>query len=136
MIIGETNGSFEARIPFDAKLVCDLICAIRAQQIARCFFKIEISLDFVIAGGADLGISGTRCRRPGSTPPATDMRPNVNSSCLSNGIRALSPVQAINNLPHSVSSRLDFIGRCPFTEREPNCGTRALHRQTHGEQNM
>ena len=56
MIIGATSRSFEARVPFDSKLVCDLICAIRAQQIARFFFKIEISLGFVVAGGADPGI--------------------------------------------------------------------------------
>jgi hypothetical protein len=35
MIISATSGCFEARIPLDAKLRCDSIRAIDAQQVAR-----------------------------------------------------------------------------------------------------
>ena len=95
------------------ELVRDSIRSVGAQQIAGCFFEIEVPPGILVAGGVDSGIQG-RVKAAGI--PATAMRPKANSSCLSNGIGALSRVQAINNLPHGVSSRLDFISRCPFTE--------------------
>src|SRR5205814_8526479 len=86
-------------------------------------------------GLAGILLAGEAPNSPGETPggptgsprdesvPTADNMPvlrNANSSCLSNGIRALSRVQAIYNFPHRVSSRFDFVGLCPFTELQLN----------------
>jgi hypothetical protein len=56
-IISAASGCFETRIPFNAKIACDFIGAIGAQQAARFCFKLAVSVPASLCEALQVGVT-------------------------------------------------------------------------------